>query len=60
MRVQMCRLINNCHKCRISKKTRRNYGILPPKKVHCKTWEEEHADFIGPNAVTQTEPKTVK
>ena len=60
MRTQIRRLIKNCHICQMSKKTRRNYGHLPPKSAHYKPWQEVHVDCVGPYTVTQTDRKTGK
>ena len=60
MRTQIRRLTKNCHKCQMSKKTRSNYGHLPPKTAHHKPWQEVHVDCIGPHTVTEIEHKTGK
>ena len=49
--------VKTCHKCQISKKQRKKYGHLPPKKAEDVPWNRVNVDLIGPYTV-KTPTKT--
>ena len=51
MSAQIEAYIKTCHKCQLTKKQRKKYGKLPPKKAETIAWNRVNVDLIGPYAI---------
>ena len=60
LRSELRAYVRTCHRCQMSKCTKRNYGHLPPKTAHKISWSEIHCDTVGPYSVKQVDRKTGK
>ena len=57
MREQIQNFVKTCHECQLSKKQRKKYGHLPPKRAETEKWSRVNVDLIGPYTV-KTPKKT--
>ena len=52
--------VKTCHKCQLTKKYRKKYGHLPPKKAETKPWQRVNVDLVGPYTVKCPNKKNYK
>ena len=48
-----------CPTCQLTKRTKKNYGLLPPKEAEATPWEKLCVDMIGPYNIKQNNGKTI-
>ena len=51
MRKDVDNYIKTCHICQTTKKQRKKYGHLPPKKAEVTPWKRVNVDLIGPYTI---------
>ena len=57
MRTHIDKYVQTCHICQLTKKQRKKYGHLPPKKAEVTPWKRVNVDLIGPYTI-QSKKKT--
>ena len=51
MRKDIDNYVKTCHTCQKTKKQRKKYGHLPPKKAEVTPWKRVNVDLIGPYTI---------